>query len=230
LADSMGNKTQVYTFVTSIIVLLTILFIAEIFKFLPHVVMSSIIIVAAFSLIELHDFLFMWRIRAWIEILLLITTFLATLVLGVDIGIFVSIGISLLMVVKHTSLPHIALLGKLPEGNYVDIQLYKKAEIYPGIVIIRVDESLYFANIEKIKDMFKRIETFGSHLAHPTDKKEEEPTRAIIIHAKNIVKMDASAIQVVWEMIEDYKRNKIFCCFVKLHPKVKKAIYTGRNY
>ena len=34
--------------------------------------------------------------------------------------------------------------------------------------MVRIEEGLYFANIEQIKDMFKRIEIFGSHNAHPT--------------------------------------------------------------
>ena len=58
-------------------------------------------------------------------------------------------------------------------------------------MVIRVEEALYFSNIEIIKDMFKRIQTYGSEKAHPTDKQEEEPIRNIIIHASNITDMDA---------------------------------------
>lgn len=31
-----------------------------------------------------------------------------------------------------------------------------------GVLLLRIEESLYFANIGKIKDMFSRIEHFGS--------------------------------------------------------------------
>jgi hypothetical protein len=40
-----------------------------------------------------------------------------------------------------------------------------------GVLLLRIEESLYFANIGKIKDMFARIERFGS-----TDAGASEPT------------------------------------------------------
>lgn len=57
--------------------------------------------------------------------------------------------------------------------------------------MLKIEESLYFANVEQIKDMLKRIQEFGSHLAHPTDKKENVPLQAIVLHCKNIAAMDA---------------------------------------
>jgi len=201
-------------------VLLTILFLDGIFYFLPRVVMSAILMMAACSLFEWEDMFFFYRVRAWVDISLMVITFLVTLLLGVDLGILISIAISILMVLKHTTFPHIALLGKNNDGQYVDIYLDRNAKIVQGIVIVRIDESLYFANMEQIKEMFKRIENFGSHFAHPTDKKEVYPVRAIIVHAKNITEMDASAMRILWEMMEDYQNTNIFVCFVKLPPKL----------
>eukprot|EP01125_Pyxidicula_operculata_P012514 TRINITY_DN4109_c0_g1_i2.p2 TRINITY_DN4109_c0_g1~~TRINITY_DN4109_c0_g1_i2.p2 ORF type:complete len:245 (-),score=38.52 TRINITY_DN4109_c0_g1_i2:705-1439(-) len=183
--------------------------------------MSSIITVAAISLFEFHDLIFLWKIRAWKDIILLFLTFAITVTLGVDLGIFISIGISILMVVRHTSLPHIAILGKNESNKWVDVSSDHHAKITPGILIVRVDEALYFANMEQIKDMFKRIEQFGSHLAHPTDDNLQVPLKAIIIHAGNISKMDASAMEILSEMMAEYQKNGIFVCFVKLRPKLK---------
>jgi len=44
--------------------------------------MSAIIMIAAYSLIELHDLLFLWKIKAWKEISLLLATFTITFILG----------------------------------------------------------------------------------------------------------------------------------------------------
>jgi len=190
--------------------------------------MSAILLVAACSLFEWEDLIFFYRVRAWVDIALMLTTFCATIFLGVDLGIIVSIGISIFIVLKHTTLPHIAVLGKNMEGQYVDIYLDKNAQITQGVIIVRIDESLYFANMEQIKEMFKRIQHFGSHYAHPTDKKEEYPTRAIIVHAKNIADMDASAMQILWEMMEEYQKDDVFVCFVKLPSQLKKSfVRTG---
>jgi len=171
---------------------------------------------------RLTIYYFFYRARAWVDIILMIVTFLVTLLLGVDLGILISIAISIFIVLKHTTLPHIAVLGQNLEGQYVDMYLDRNATITPGVVIVRIDEALYFANMEQIKEMFKRIETFGSHFAHPTDKKEEEPLRAIIVHSKNITEMDASAMRILWEMMEEYQKRDIFVCFVKLPSQLKR--------
>jgi len=222
MADNLGNKTQIFSFVCVAMVTFTILFLNQVVYYLPRVVMSSIILVAAVSLFEFDDLLFFIRIRAWFDIFLLIATFLITLILGVDLGILISIGLSLLMVLKHTTFPHIAILGRNQTGEYVDVLYEKDAQPIPGVVVVRIDEGLYFANIEQVKDMFKRIEQFGSHFAHPTDSKAETPLRAIVVNARNISGMDACAIQTFYEMMEDYDHNNIFVCFVKLPPHLKK--------
>jgi len=65
--------------------------------------------------------------------------------------------------------------------------------------------------------MFHRIEKLGSHLAHPSEKRTSlAPVKAVIIHAKNMQEVDPSAIQVFFEMLEDYHRRHIIVCFVKL--------------
>jgi MFS superfamily sulfate permease-like transporter len=221
MADSLGNKTQIFSFVSATMALFTILFLNKLVYYLPRVVMSSLILVAACSLFEFEDLLFLLRIRAWMDIFLLLATFFITLTLGLDLGILISVCVSILMVLKHTTFPHIAILGKNQAGEFVDVRYDKEALVIPGVVIVRIDERLYFANIEQIKDMFKRIEQFGKHTAHPTDTKEETPVKAIVVNARNISKMDASAIHTFYEMMQEYHKNNIFVCFAKLHPNLK---------
>lgn len=80
--------------------------------------MSSIIIIAATSLFETEDLHFLWRIKAWRDIGLLVFTFFVTVLLGVDLGIFISIGVSLLMVCS---------LFFIEELKYVDCEAHDLA-------------------------------------------------------------------------------------------------------
>lgn len=61
-----------------------------------------------------------------------------------------------------------------------------------GIIIMRIDEGLYFANVGMIKEMLSRIERLGSHLSHPTDIAQSglAPLTAVIFDARNIFEMD----------------------------------------
>ena len=85
MADFLGARTQIYSLLTSIFVLLTTLLLAPVVAWLPRVTMAAIICTAAYSLLELKDILFLWRIRAWKELGLLTSTFLVTFFLGVDL-------------------------------------------------------------------------------------------------------------------------------------------------
>lgn len=81
----------------------------------------------------------------------MVATFAVTVALGVDLGIFIGrntycmylhvigLGISLLLVVKHTSYPHVSILGRTKQGKYLDITLNPDTAIIPvriNIVII----------------------------------------------------------------------------------------------
>lgn len=103
------------------------LFLTSLFYYLPMVVMASIIIVATIGLFEIHDIIFLFklflisiyfynknflnRIRSWIEIFLMIFIVIFTMFLGVETGIIITLGISLLMVLKHTTVPQLSILG-----------------------------------------------------------------------------------------------------------------------
>ena len=65
MADFLGARSQIFSFVSAIVVILTILFLGPVFYYLPRVCMSAIIITAAYSLVELHDFIFLWSIRVY---------------------------------------------------------------------------------------------------------------------------------------------------------------------
>lgn len=87
-----------------------------------------------------------------------------------------------------------------------------------------IDEGLYFANIEHIKQMLLRVERLGSLGAHPSQRNKAASIYALIINAKNISEVDAGAAEVLTEMKHDWQRRGICCCFVKLRPNVRDVL------
>ena len=49
---------------------------------------------------QVHDMLFLWKLRAWSDIVMLSLTFSLTLFVSVEIGLLVSVIVSILMVIK----------------------------------------------------------------------------------------------------------------------------------
>eukprot|EP01125_Pyxidicula_operculata_P014858 TRINITY_DN5002_c0_g1_i1.p1 TRINITY_DN5002_c0_g1~~TRINITY_DN5002_c0_g1_i1.p1 ORF type:complete len:660 (-),score=142.63 TRINITY_DN5002_c0_g1_i1:206-2185(-) len=229
MADSLNARSQLYNLIASVFVLVSILYLDILFYYLPRVVMSSILIVAAIALLELEDLHFLWSIRAYKEVFLMAAIFILTIFLGVDLGIFIGIGVSLFMVVRHSSTPHISIMGKSADGSWSDVTTDSNSKLIPGTLVVSIDESLYFANIDQVKDMFKRIQFYGSHLVHPGEKRTDvEPLQNIIIRANGITDIDASAIQTLWQMLEEYEKDHIFVSFVGLRPTIKvKFVHAG---
>jgi high affinity sulfate transporter 1 len=222
VADALGATSQVFTLVAATIILLTMLFMGPLFYDLPRGAMAAIITVASIGLFELHDLIFLFRIRAWKELAQLVITFILTIALGLELGIFISLGISIFFIIKHTTYPHITILGNVPDTDkYKDVAQHETI-IYPDILIVRIEDPLYFANVEQVKTLFMRIERLGDIKAHPGEEKQVTPLHAIIVHAANIPSMDASAIQVIHEMMKDYKERNIFVCWVKLRDNLKR--------
>jgi len=183
--------------------------------------MAAIIMVAAYSLFEFHDIVFLWKIQAWKDLGLLILTLVANVGLGPDVGIFVAVGLSMLLIVKQSVFPHVIVMGQNDLNQWVDKAKHPLAVQKDGILVVRIEERLYFSNVEIVKDMLHRIETYGSQTAHPTDEKISTKLKCIIIHAANILDMDARSLQVFLEMSQDYQKKGIFICFVKVRPHLK---------
>jgi high affinity sulfate transporter 1 len=227
ISDMAGARTQVYEIFVGLIVLFTILFMGPLFYYLPKSALAGIVVVAGIGIFELEDVLFLWRIRAYPALILLTGTFVCTIALGVELGLLIGLGISVFFIIQHTTFPHIVLLGRTPSGKYKDISQYADALTVPGVIIVRIDEALYFANIGPIKEMLSRIERLGSHKAHPTDLSSLPPLSAIIIDARNIFELDPSAIQILRDMVEDYKQRGIKVCFVKLRWNLKQSFLSA---
>ena len=90
---------------------------------------------------------------------------------------------------------------------------------------MRIEEALYFANISQIKEMFKRIELFGNHHAHPTSNPVHSGNfHNLILHCKYITEMDPSASAVLAEMAVDYEKRGVRVRFVKLRKELKERL------
>ena len=65
-------------------------------------------------------------------------------------GLFIGIGVSLLLLLYRASRPHVAVLGRVPSGHWVDLER-GDAEAQPGVVVLRVEAGLFFANADHVR-------------------------------------------------------------------------------
>lgn len=209
--------------------MVTFLALLPLFKPLPKPVMSSIIVVAGLGLLEFEEYRFLIQIRAWKDLSLSFLVFIATLV-NVELGLVVALGISLIFVVKYSSMPTVAIRGRSKESDkledqkeFKDINLFSRKHKWfsaanfisqKGILVLRIEEPLYFVNIGSVKSLLWKIENMST-----------SPLNAIVLDVRNVSYLDASAIEGLIELIEEYHNRNIQVCFVKLRGSNKELLF-----
>ncbi|KAF9996804.1 hypothetical protein BGZ80_010437 [Entomortierella chlamydospora] len=220
--DKAGARTQLAGLITALFVLLSIFFLLPYFFYLPKAVLAGIICVAALSLLSEapHDIKFMWQIQAWSDLGLLLLTFIATISVSIEAGTLIAIALSFLLVIKTSTYPRITIMGRMPgtRGKFRPIKDYPGiAEHIDGVLIIKVEEPLYFANTGQLKDRLHRLEVFGDMSVHPSEEARLNPVSHVIFDVENMPSLDASAAQILLEIVEAYHARDIRVYFVKLH-------------
>ncbi|WP_151670017.1 SulP family inorganic anion transporter [Nitrincola schmidtii] len=137
-------------------ILVATLFLTPLIAYLPVATLAATIIVAVLSLIDLkavHETF----VYSKSDFAAMLATILITLTQGVELGIMVGVGLSLLLYLYRTSRPHYAVIGRLPNTEHFrNIERYD-VEVDDRIALLRIDESLYFANSRYLEDVVMDI-------------------------------------------------------------------------
>jgi sulfate permease, SulP family len=189
-----GARTQMAAIITAAIVALTLLLFTPLFHYLPKAVLAAIIMTAVLGLIDVAEVRRLYRVSRP-DLGLLLITFTATLTLGIQMGIAVGIAASLAWFVFQANRPHVAVLGRLPGTTvYRNVKRFPEAETFAGTLILRVDAPVFFGNVAFLKQTLSRLE-----------HDRAEPLRTIIIDAAGMGNMDASAIDVLHEIVDEHQ-------------------------
>nr|CAB3266194.1 SLC26A2 anion exchanger [Phallusia mammillata] len=147
-----GGKTQVVGIIVTVILLLTILVAGPLFEPLPRSVLGCIITIGLVGVLK--QFALIWPTfkASKPDGVIWVFTFLAICSLGVDIGLFASLGFAMIVSVLRTQRPSYEVLGSVKDTDvYVDSKIYKTANLSKGIVVFKFNAMLYYVN----KDYFK---------------------------------------------------------------------------
>ncbi|KAF6148854.1 hypothetical protein GIB67_014225 [Kingdonia uniflora] len=205
--NESGAKTGLSGIIMGIIMGCALLFMTPLFREIPQCALAAIVISAVMGLVDYDEAIFLWRVDKK-DFLLWTITFVTTLFLGIEIGVFVGVGFSLAFVIHESANPHTAVLGRLPGTTiYRSVQQYPEAYTYNGIVIVRIDAPIYFANISYIKERLQEyeIDIDGSTKRGP----EVERIYFVIIEMAPVTYIDSSAVQALKDLHQEYKSRDI---------------------
>lgn len=187
--------------------------------------------VVAYSLIEEapHDLRYFYRISGYQDLTLMILIFLTTFFGNLRIGIAVGIGLSLLRLLRHSTRPRIQILGRVP-GTTDQFENTESEEggleFIPHCLIVKIPEPLTFANTGSLKDRLRRLEEYGTNVAHPAlpRVRHAEQNQNVIFDVHGVTSLDPAASQILLEIVTSYRDRgtRIFFCRV---PSKKSEVW-----
>jgi len=146
-----GANTGLASIITAGLILLTVIFLTPLFYYLPNAVLAGIIVVAVSGLFDFKAFKHAWAYDHT-DGLSMFITFLAVLVVGIEMGILVGVAASLVLYLYRTSRPHTAIIGRIDDTEHFRNVQRHSVTTYPQLTLIRVDESLYFPNATYLEE------------------------------------------------------------------------------
>jgi MFS superfamily sulfate permease-like transporter len=255
VVDRAGGKSQVMGVVSALVVFLVAIWLLPLLAPLPIPVLASIISVAASGLVELEDVSYFYKLSAWKELSMMLLSFLVTFILGIELGTLVSILVSLIMVIRETTRVKVEVLGMVDESDATGTDGFRSSRRkfrslsirptsspghspvreegvnpVPGILLLRIQESmLFFGNTAQLRERLRRLEVYGRKGVHPGEEVEtiQEPTRAVVLDWSSVNVMDASALQILDEIVSSYHGRGILVCMVKVSPELQALFETA---
>jgi len=216
--EGAGARSQVANLVAWAATIVTLLFLTPLFTSLPEAVLAALIIHAVWHILSSRKLLTLRReapVEVWFGVLALAGVLLIDVLQGMMIGLLASLA----FVIYRSSRPHLSSLGRLPgvAGAYVDLARHPESEPVPGVLIVRLDAPMYYANALTARDQLKAMirEAASQH-------------RAVVFDAEGQDELDVTSVRVLRGLIEELRRNGLAVAFANVHaPVLERAREAG---
>ena len=182
-----GANTPLAGVISAALMALVIAALTGLFHYLPHAVLAATIIVAVTSLIDLKTLKEAWHYDRS-DALSLLATALGVVTLGVEAGILTGVVLSLGVLVWRSSHPHMAVVGRVPGSEHFRNIKRHAVETVPGLLALRVDESLFFANATILEDYIEKLLT------------DDPSLRYVLLICSAVNQVDTTALGVLTQL------------------------------
>ena len=204
-----GAKSQMVSLVAAVIILITILALTPLFYALPEATLGAIVIHAVWHLInfkKISRYRKITNLDFWTSVVALV----GVLALGILQGLILAVGMGLLALLISTKSRSTFILGKMPgEKAFRGLFHYPEAQTFDGLLILRFDGSLYFANAPDFADEVRA----GIGIYDPKP-------RVVLLDGESINSIDATAISMMEELRNELEQDGIMLWFARVKTNV----------
>lgn len=186
VVEQAGGRTQLAGVVGAMTVVVFLIAVPGLTAYLPQAALGAVVIVAAAALIDVRTPARLWKVSK-VEFGLAVSAFVGVAFAGVLQGVLVAIGLSLMAVVVRAWQPHRTELVELPEvAGYHDAERHPEGHRIPGLVLVRFDAPLFFANGAILTRFIRDLV-----------EKNGGPVEWVVLAAEPITDLDTTAVEEI---------------------------------
>lgn len=191
-----GARTPLSGVISAALMALVLLGMTALFERLPLAVLAATIIVAVVGLVDIATARHAWHLDradavAWGG------TALGVLALGVELGVGLGVALSIGTFLWRASRPHMAVVGRVPGTHHFRNEKRFEVETYPQLLMVRIDERLFFANI-------------GSVVQRTEEELARRPgVQHLVLDLSSVADVDLTAVEALQRLHVDLRHRGI---------------------
>ncbi|REG92205.1 SulP family inorganic anion transporter [Flavobacterium aquicola] len=211
--DSAGAKTTISLVFASAAIAFCLLFLTGFLQNLPTVILASIVLVAIRGLFDLDEIKHLYKINKQ-EFYIAMIALVGVLIWGILTGVLLAAIITLILLIKATSTPNVAFLGRIPHTKrYTDMKRHADNEIIQGVLIVRIESSIFYFNTEYIKEqIWEKINS------------ESDLVKAVILDLNSSPRIDIAGARFLKQLFIDLKSKNISLKVAEARSEVRDTL------
>jgi sulfate permease, SulP family len=205
---SAGAKSQVSGLAVAVLTVITLLFLTGLFEDLPGATLSAVVIAALIELVDYRALAALWRAysarlgkiygpAARADFIAAVAAMLGVLIFGTLPGLLIGVLGSLALLLYRVSRPHVAALGEIrgSGGQWADIAFHPEDQTVPGVVVLRVEAGLFFANADYVHDAIRDAAADG--------------VRVVVLDCETMPSIDVTAARILNQLAADLAKEGV---------------------
>jgi len=211
--DRAGAKTPVALIVCAVLTALVALFFTPFFAPLPEAVLAAVVVVAITGMVKVKQIRRLYRLNR-LDFALAIVAMLGVLTFEALEGLLIAVILSLLALVWRASQSKLSVLGREP-GRFIlsDARRHPENHTIPGLLIVRPDEGLFFANVGDLHNEIMNLVDDG-----------QPPVRVVLLDLEMSNQLDVPSVDMLAELKEELERRNVGLWAARLHAPVREAL------
>lgn len=186
--DKAGARTSVAVIVCSL-ALGVLLFFTDLLATLPEVILAAIVLDAVIGLIKVKEMRRLYHLSKK-EFIISMVALVSVLTFGILIGVLLAAAVSITLLIVRAANPPVVVLGRV-RGTHIYSNVVRESdtETFDGLMIIRVESSYFYFNVDTIKQQILAL----IHSA-------EQPIRTVILNMATSPTIDVAGANMLQEL------------------------------